>query len=117
MAFGAQLPVRLEPEIEERLESVARDIGTSKSALIRLLAKTFVEHVVDNRGRVHLPPDWSELLGLPAADKRSIESRPGRPPAGHSRAPAPRGASSKPASVAAKLLRQQASSAQRRGPK
>ena len=37
MAYGAQLPVRLEPEVEERLESIARDIGTSKSALIRLL--------------------------------------------------------------------------------
>lgn len=81
MAYGAQLPVRLEPEVEERLESVARDIGTSKSALIRLLAKTFVEHVVDNRGRVRLPPDWSELLsGLPAADKRSVEPGPRRVP-------------------------------------
>ncbi|HXP63068.1 MAG TPA: hypothetical protein VN829_21385 [Dongiaceae bacterium] len=116
MAFGAQLPVRLEPEIEERLESIARDIGTSKSALIRLLVSTFVKHVVDQRGRVRLPPDWSELLGqLPAADKRSVEARSGRVLARHSRAPAPPAPSSRPASAAAKLLRQQVPSAPRRG--
>jgi hypothetical protein len=118
MAYGAQLPVRLEPEVEERLESTAREIGTSKSALIRLLVKTFVEHVVDNRGRVRLPPDWSELLGgLPAADGRSVEPRSARAGTGHVRAAAPRAASSKPASAAARLLKQQASSVQRRGPK
>jgi hypothetical protein len=118
MALGAQLPVRLEPEVEERLELTAREIGTSKSALIRLLVRTFVGHVVDHRGRVRLPPDWSELLGrLPAADKRSVEARAGRGLAGRSRAPAPQAPSSKPASVAAKLLRQQAPSVPRRGPK
>jgi hypothetical protein len=118
MAFGAQLPVRLEPEIEERLESTAREIGTSKSALIRLLVKTFVQHVVDKRGRVRLPPDWSELLpGLPAADKRSVEARSGRVLARPSRAPAPPAPSSKPASAAARLLKQQVPSASRRGPK
>jgi hypothetical protein len=118
MAYGAQLPVRLEPEVEERLESTAREIGTSKSALIRLLVKTFVEHVVDTRGRVRLPPDWSELLGrLPAADKRSVEPQRLRGASAHVRAPAPRAASSKPASAAARLLKQQASSVQRRGPR
>jgi len=118
MAFGAQLPVRLEPGVQERLEAIAHEIGTSKSALIRLLVKTFVEHVVDPRGGVRLPPDWSELLGrLPPADRRSIEARAGRGPAGRSRASAHAAPSSKPASVAAKLLRQQAPSAPRRGPK
>jgi hypothetical protein len=118
MAFGAQLPVRLEPDTEERLAAIAHDIGTSKSALIRLLVRKFVEHVVDSRGRVRLPPDWSELMGgLPAADNRSFEARAGRALAGRSRAPAALAPSSKPASVAAKLLRQQAPSVQRRGPK
>lgn len=69
MALGAQLPVRLPPEIEERLENVARKIGTTKSALIRMLAKTFVEQVVDPEGNVNLPPKWHKLLE--AADGRS----------------------------------------------
>ena len=117
MAFGAQLPVRLEPEIQERLELIAPATGTSKSALIRHLAKTFVQHVVDNRGRVRLPPNWSELVGLPAADKRSVEARSERVVARQSRAPASAAPNSKPASAAAKLLRQQVPSAPRRGAK
>jgi hypothetical protein len=72
MALGAQLPIRLDPEVQEKFEAVARQIGTSKSALLRLLAKSFVEQVVDAEGVVHLPPDWKELLGrLPAADGRA----------------------------------------------
>jgi hypothetical protein len=118
MAFGAQLPVRLEPEVEERLKRIAREIGTNKSALIRLLVETFVGHAVDSRGRVRLPPDWSELLGrLPAADERSVEARAVRGLARVARAAAPEAPSSKPASVAARLLRRQASSAPGRGAK
>ena len=69
MALGAQLPVRLEPDVEQRLDDIAKRTGTSKSALIRLLAKTFVDQVVSADGSVNLPPNWSELL--PAADGRS----------------------------------------------
>ena len=69
MALGSQLPVRLEPEIEEKLEKVATRIGTSKSALLRLLARTFVEHMIKPDGTVQLPPQW--LSVLPPVDKRS----------------------------------------------
>ena len=62
VAMGAQLPVRLEIEVEKRLDEIASQLGTTKSALIRLLARTFVDQVVDPRGRVHLPPDWVSLL-------------------------------------------------------
>jgi hypothetical protein len=62
VALGAQLPVRLEPEVEERLETIAKRIGTTKSALIRVLAKTFVEQVVGEEGKVNLPPDWRQYL-------------------------------------------------------
>lgn len=71
MPLGAQLPVRLEIDVEERLEAIASTAGTTKSALIRLLAKTFVDHVVDSRGKVTLPPDWQELL--PKSDARTTE--------------------------------------------
>jgi len=69
MALGSQLPVRLPPEIDERLERVASRIGTTKSALIRMLAKTFVEQVVDEDDNVTLPPKWQRLLET--ADGRS----------------------------------------------
>jgi hypothetical protein len=71
---GSQLPGRLEPEVEEKLERVAARIGTSKSALIRLVARTFVEQMVKPDGAVGLPPQWSSVL--PAADKRSAATQP-----------------------------------------
>jgi len=54
--------VRLEPDVEERLEKAAAKCGTSKSALIRLLAKSFVDQVVREDGTVTLPPNWADLL-------------------------------------------------------
>ena len=69
MALGAQLPIRLEPDIESRLEQAAARLGTTKSALLRLLAKTFVEQMVGGDGSVKLPPEWKTML--PAADRRS----------------------------------------------
>ena len=69
MALGAQLPIRLEPDIEGRLEQAASRLGTTKSALLRLLAKTFVEQMVGGDGSVKLPPEWKTML--PAADRRS----------------------------------------------
>jgi hypothetical protein len=69
MALGAQLPIRLEPDIESRLEQAAARLGTTKSALLRLLAKTFVEQMVGDDGSVKLPPEWKNML--PAADRRS----------------------------------------------
>ena len=69
MALGAQLPIRLEPDIESRLEQAAARLGTTKSAMLRLLAKTFVEQMVAADGSVTLPPEWK--LILPAADRRS----------------------------------------------
>lgn len=73
MSLGAQLPVRLESEVDERLQIVAKQAGTSKSSLIRLLAKTFTDHVCSRGGKIVLPPDWKELLK--PADGRSLEMR------------------------------------------
>jgi len=62
MRLGAQLPVRLEPTVESRLQTIAERTGSTKSALIRLLAKTFTDHVFDSGGKINLPPDWQSLL-------------------------------------------------------
>jgi hypothetical protein len=72
MALGKQLPIRLEADVEKRLEAAASKNGTTKSALIRLLAKTFVEQVIGIDGGVSLPPRWAQLL--PQADARAAKS-------------------------------------------
>ena len=75
MALGSQLPVRLEPEVEEKLERVAARIGTSKSALIRLLARTFVEQMVKSATQpASTVQEYSELL-LKAARKEKAKTR------------------------------------------
>ena len=111
MSLGAQLPIRLEPEVQERLEVIAQEIGTSKSALLRLLARTFVEQAVDAHGKVHLPPNWKDILGrLPPADGRSPSTRRGTTPAVE--------VSSKPNAAATNLLKRHVpSSAPGRGAK
>ncbi len=76
VALGKQLPIRLETEIEKRLEKAAARAGTTKSAIVRLLVRSFVEQVVQQDGTVHLPPNWADLL--PYADKRSIRVKVGR---------------------------------------
>lgn len=73
MALGSQLPIRLDPETDLRLQQIAQATGTSKSALIRLLATTFVNEFVSGDGTVTLPPNWNALLNtLPRSDGRSI---------------------------------------------
>jgi len=69
MALGSQLPIRLDPETDKRLQAAAEQAGTTKSAVIRMLAKTFVDQCVSPSGKVTLPPDWHELL--PTRDGRS----------------------------------------------
>lgn len=69
VALGSQLPIRLDAETDARLQALAEKLDTSKSALIRLLAKTFCEHVVQADGSVLMPPNWEALL--PRADARS----------------------------------------------
>lgn len=111
MALGAQLPIRLDREVEERLELLARQAGTTKSALVRLLVSTFVAQATGAGGRVQLPPDWAELLGaLPAADRRS------HPAPRRARAvPAVPAASSGTGDAAAKLVKQHVPAARARG--
>lgn len=69
MALGSQLPIRLDPDTEKRIEAAAEQAGTTKSAMIRMLAKTFVDQCVQAGGKVTLPPNWHDLL--PGRDGRS----------------------------------------------
>ncbi|MBX3732611.1 MAG: ribbon-helix-helix protein, CopG family [Verrucomicrobiae bacterium] len=74
MALGSQLPIRLDPETDSRLRSAAAILGTSKSALIRLLAKSFCDQVVQIDGSIVMPPEWRKIL--PPSDGRSERARP-----------------------------------------
>ena len=62
MALGAQLPVRHDPDTESRFESIAQHTGTTKSALIRMLSKRFVDTRVAEDGSVALPPNILAML-------------------------------------------------------
>jgi len=74
MALGAQLPVRLDLDVEMRLESIAQRTGTTKSALIRMLSKRFVDTCVSEDGTVNLPPNIQAMLQ--DRDNRSSEKHP-----------------------------------------
>lgn len=80
--MGAQLPLRLETTVEKQLQRAADRIGTTKSALIRLLAKTFVEQSVDDDGTVNLPPNWERLLDTskPKPRRPKLQERTGLQP-------------------------------------
>jgi predicted DNA-binding protein len=71
VSLGSQLPVRLDAEVDKRLAEVAELSGTTKSALIRMLAKTFVDQCVEEDGTVTLPANWRKLLGR--ADGRAVQ--------------------------------------------
>lgn len=73
MALGSQLPIRLDAETDRRLQSAAENLGTSKSALIRLLAKTFCDQVIQEDGSIAMPLNWDKLL--PKSDNRSAKGR------------------------------------------
>lgn len=62
MRKEASLPVRLNPDEKRRLQEIADQTGTTVSALIRLLVRSFVEDYERGDGHVSLPPDWRKLL-------------------------------------------------------
>jgi len=82
MPLGAQLPIRLEFDVDKRLTNIANRIGTSKSALIRLLVETFVDHAIKPDGTIVLPPNWTDLL--PKADARSNGNKDSTSPTANS---------------------------------
>ena len=79
VALGAQLPVRLDPDTDSRLESIAQRTGTTKSALIRMLAKRFVETCILPDGSVVFPPSIQAMLN--ERDSRSDTVSPVPPSA------------------------------------
>jgi len=56
------IPVRLDPNVIDRLDRAATRLGTNRSALIKFCAETFVSHFERAGGIASLPPNWKELL-------------------------------------------------------
>lgn len=58
MKKEASLPVRLDTEMSRRLDLAAERLGLTKSALIRILVKSFVEQLEVNGGKITFPLRW-----------------------------------------------------------
>ena len=75
MRKEASLPVRLDPELNRRLTAAAERLGTTKSALIRLVAKSFVEEFEASGGQIPMPPQW-QRGGAPTPEGSSAYRLP-----------------------------------------
>ena len=60
MRKEASLPVRLDTDISHRLDQTAERLGLTKSALIRLLVKSFLDQLEAAGGKMTLPFSWQE---------------------------------------------------------
>lgn len=67
------IPVRLENDLIERLDRVANQIGSNRSAVIRFLVSSWVDEF-ERTGHAILPPNWEEILA--ALDGRSDPASP-----------------------------------------
>ena len=60
MRKEASLPVRLDTELSRRLDKAAERMGLTKSALIRVLIKSFVDELEAKGGKITFPLRWQE---------------------------------------------------------
>lgn len=86
MRKEASLPVRLDTDLSRRLDRAAEQLGLTKSALIRILVKSFVDQLEANGGKITLPLCWQEQkrdatvfpLRYVAESKAEYGRKPGR---------------------------------------
>ena len=78
MRKEASLPVRLDTDLSRRLDRAAARLGLTKSALIRVLVKSFVDQMEANSGKISLPLRWQEQeRDIPASALRYVaETKP-----------------------------------------
>lgn len=60
MRKEASLPVRLDTELSRQLNRAAERLGLTKSALIRILVKSFVDQLEANGGKITFPLRWQD---------------------------------------------------------
>lgn len=61
MDLTKPIPVRLPPELIDRLDAVAKKLGNTRAGVIRFLIETWVDEFED-RGRAMLPDTWKDVL-------------------------------------------------------
>ena len=76
MRKEASLPVRLNPDEKRRLHENAEQLGTTVSALIRLLVRSFVEDYERGGKHASVPPDWRKLLSANLASAQKAAENP-----------------------------------------
>jgi predicted transcriptional regulator len=78
MRKEASLPVRLDTDLSRRLDRAAARLGLTKSALIRVLVKSFVDQLEADGGKITLPLRWQEQgQDIPAAPLQYVaEAKP-----------------------------------------
>lgn len=73
MRKEASLPVRLDTDISRRLGLAAERLGLTKSALIRVLVKSFLDQLEANGGKITFPMRWQEeKQDIPALPLRRV---------------------------------------------
>ena len=91
MRKEASLPVRLDTDLSRRLDRAAARLGLTKSALIRVLVKSFVDQLEANGGKITFPLCWQEQgQDIPASPLRyvaDIKARYGGKPGKRNREP------------------------------
>jgi len=60
MRKEASLPVRLDTDLSDRLDRAAERLGLTKSALIRILVKAFLDQLEAEGGKMTLPFSWQK---------------------------------------------------------
>jgi hypothetical protein len=92
MADSKPIPVRLDQSIIDRLDDVARRMGSNRAATIRFLVQTFIDSY-EQEGAQSLPHDWRQVMhGLDGRregqkkraklDRVKVEIIQGEPPEG-----------------------------------
>jgi hypothetical protein len=61
MRKNASIPVRLDPDIESRIDRMSVTLRMSKSAIIRMLLEEFVTHCERHGGRIVMPPEFKDF--------------------------------------------------------
>ncbi|MDD5482913.1 MAG: ribbon-helix-helix domain-containing protein [Kiritimatiellae bacterium] len=60
MRKEASLPVRLDTDLNRRLNRAAKRLGLTKSVLIRIMVKSFVDQLEANGGKITFPLRWQD---------------------------------------------------------
>ena len=62
MKKEASLQIRLDAQINRKLDIAAKRLGLTKSALIRILILSFVDQLEANGGKIVMPLQWKTQL-------------------------------------------------------